>query len=201
MFKYLGENDSLKVREYMTELDDRTEVRKYVDKGKNSLFQIAAKKDSLECMKVIAELILDMNSKVKIPIDKRKEYLADMINVHSAASEGFNAMHLASFRGAIDMVRFLKEHGADIHMRSRNGSSMLHLATQGDQPRMMKYYLDEGIHIDTVNSQKHTSLHWATLFGCEVAQSFLLAWEANIECTDVNGQTPLHVGCKYMQQS
>ena len=129
MFKYVGDNDSLKVREYMTELDDRTEVRLYVDNSKNSLFQVAAKKDSLECLKVMAELILDTDSKVKITLEKRKEYLADMINVHSQASEGFNAMHLASFRGAIKIVRFFKEHGADIHVRSRNGSSMLHLAT------------------------------------------------------------------------
>jgi ankyrin repeat protein len=46
--------------------------------------------------------------------------------------EGFTALHFASFRGNIVLVRLLIEQHADISVRNKFGINMLHVAAQGD---------------------------------------------------------------------
>jgi palmitoyltransferase ZDHHC13/17 len=47
--------------------------------------------------------------------------------------EGFTALHFASFRGNIRIIRLLIGVGANINVRNNYGINLMHIAAQGDQ--------------------------------------------------------------------
>jgi len=47
---------------------------------------------------------------------------------HKTEEDGFIALHFASFRGNVNMIKLLLENGADMHMRNNFGINVLHVA-------------------------------------------------------------------------
>lgn len=47
---------------------------------------------------------------------------------HRTEEDGFTALHFASFRGNINIINLLLDHGADMNIRNNFGINVLHVA-------------------------------------------------------------------------
>lgn len=54
--------------------------------------------------------------------------------------DGFTALHFASFRGNIALIKLLMKNGADMYIRNNFGINVMHVAAQGDQPISLFYF-------------------------------------------------------------
>lgn len=69
-------------------------------------------------------------------MDKAKGLITDaQIQVwinHKTDDDGFTALHFASFRGNITLIKLLIENGADKFVKNNFGINVMHVAAQGD---------------------------------------------------------------------
>ena len=57
---------------------------------------------------------------------------------------------------------------------------MLHVAAQGDQPSSLVYFIQKGLDINSRDKKGSTPLHWAAFSGAELALSYILAWDIDV---------------------
>ena len=102
-----------------------------------------------------------------------------------AGGEQFTALHLASFKGNMNAIHTLIEHGADPQALNLFGLNMLHVAAQGDQAAALYYFKTEcKVPINATDKRGSTPLHWACYSNSEIALSYLLAWKPNLDMRD-----------------
>ena len=51
---------------------------------------------------------------------------------HKTTDDGFTALHFASFRGNLVLIKLLLKHGSDMHIKNFFGINVMHVAAQGD---------------------------------------------------------------------
>ena len=73
---------------------------------------------------------------------------------------------------------------------------MLHVAAQGDQPASLYFFRKLGLDIDSRDKRQSTPLHWAAFSGAELALSYIVAWNPDINAVDSKGLTALHLAVK-----
>ena len=54
----------------------------------------------------------------------------------------------------------------------------------------------QGLNINSRDKRDSTPLHWAAFAGAELALSYIVAWECDINAVDAKGLTPLHLAVK-----
>lgn len=64
----------------------------------------------------------------------------------------------------------------------------------------MQFFLNEGIDINGVDNKESCALHWAAYSGSELVLHYILAFGAEIEATDREGFTPLHIAVKMSEE-
>jgi palmitoyltransferase len=47
---------------------------------------------------------------------------------HKTDDDGFTALHFASFRGNLTLIKMLLENGADMNLRNNFGINVMHVA-------------------------------------------------------------------------
>lgn len=67
------------------------------------------------------------------------EQIKDWVNKRTDTDQ-FTPLHLASFKGNMDAVEVLIEHGSDPMAINAYGLSMLHTAAQGDVANSLYYF-------------------------------------------------------------
>ena len=108
--------------------------------------------------------------------------------------DGLTALHYASFRGNIPIIKFLISHGANPFVKDKDGHNVIHIAAQGDQIGAIYYYIQNfNFDLNDKDRRESTALHWAAYLNKEVALSFLIAWGANPNSFDADYNTPLHL--------
>lgn len=96
--------------------------------------------------------------------------------VNAQNDEGTTCLHLAAFKGDLQMIKFLISVGADPTILNYNGLSLFHIAAQGDQPISMAYFAAmPQLDLRQRDSKNGTALHWACFLGCENSVNFLLS--------------------------
>jgi ankyrin repeat protein len=112
--------------------------------------------------------------------------------------ERFTALHFSTYHGNIDLIRMMTEEmGADFSIKNVYGANVLHVAAQGDQPCPLYYFVQlKDMDINTADNRGSTPLHWACYSKAEFALSYILAMAPDLEITDQNGLTPLHLAVK-----
>ena len=100
---------------------------------------------------------------------------------HKTEEDGFIALHFASFRGNVNMIKLLLENGADMHMRNNFGINVLHVAAQGDQPISLYFFKEKGIDINSKDNRNSTPMHWACYSRSEIALCYLLSWVKDLD--------------------
>ncbi len=114
--------------------------------------------------------------------------------------DGFSALHFASFRGNITLIKMLLSHNADMHIKNNFGINVMHVAAQGDQPISLFFFKEMGFDLKCRDNRQSTPLHWACYSRSEIALCYLLAWVTDLEDKDVEGYTPLHLAIKSVDQ-
>jgi len=122
-----------------------------------------------------------------------KQTIQNWINEKSV--QGYTPIHYASYRGNIEIIKYLVEYGADINVVNKKGLNVMHLASQGDRPNSLVYFKEyHNINIELRDGLGSTALHWATYTSSNSSLQFLLSFEGiNVNAQDVEGYTPLHL--------
>jgi len=129
--------------------------------------------------------------KKKLGIDAI-EILKTWINYKN--NQGSTALHYASYKGNIELINILIENGADVEVVNNRGLNMLHFAAQGNQPVSLVYFKDKHfLNIHSMDELGSTILHWACYTSGEQAVDFILSWNIDIDHSDKEGITALHL--------
>lgn len=111
----------------------------------------------------------------------------------------FSALHYASYRGNVEIMKVLLDLGADMNIQNSFGLNVLHIAAQGDSP--VSIYLFHKIHkmsLSSTDSRGSTPLHWACFSNSELALIYLVSWMSldQFDIQDNEGFTALHIAVK-----
>jgi len=108
-------------------------------------------------------------------------------------------MHYACGRASLEVVKLLKEKGADFRAVTKDGRSMLHMAACNADPTTLQALIQWGVAPDGKKSHGQTVLHVAAWKGhLAVVEALLEALQESAsghdmaECVDDLGRSPLH---------
>jgi ankyrin repeat protein len=107
--------------------------------------------------------------------------------------DGWTPLHLAAFFGHPEVVDFLLEHGADMHVVSKNASSVmpLHSALANRQTETAILLIERGADIEArQTSYEYTPLHYAAANGLESIVQRLLNLGAKTTVEGLDGKKP-----------
>lgn len=123
-----------------------------------------------------------------------QEYIKD-IDMYLTESNGWNALHYASYHGYIEIANYLiNSLKADINCMNKEGFTPLHLAVFKDQEEMVKLLLNtNGINVNCFHNQFGTPLHLACKKRHFKIASLLVASKADLKIKDKNGKVPIEV--------
>lgn len=142
---------------------------------------------------------LNLYEFVKIIFEEmiKREIDSKIINnlVNKSSMKHLTAIHLASYRGNIEIIKILIKYGADIYSKNDRGLNVLHMTAQGDQPAALIYFREKhGMDLEEVDLMGNTPLHWASYMGSESFIKIILSYRnLNVNCQECQGLTPLHL--------
>ena len=130
---------------------------------------------------------------------KNEEIFKNFINAKTQG-DNLTALHYASFRGNIKIIKLLIENHAEINALSSNGYNMIHKAAQGNKPSaIVLFYKKYKMDLESTDENQITALHLAAANGMENSVIYLLSLGINPNLKDKNGYTALHYAVKKNQ--
>jgi ankyrin repeat protein len=124
---------------------------------------------------------------VNLPTD-----LIKWVNMQS--EQGYTALHYASYRGNIDVIKILIESGANLNITNKRGLNVFHMSAQGNQPTSLVYFREKyNFDLHSIDDMGSTALHWACYTGSENAVIFILSYSPKLNIQDKEGFTALHL--------
>jgi len=112
-------------------------------------------------------------------------------------SDGFTALHYASFNGNKKIIDILIANGANIQAKSNQGLGMMHLAAQNDMAYTLTYFMKMGLNVNDKDKEQSTPLHWAAFRQQPTSMYYLLGWAPDLNSQDAKGNTPLHIAAEF----
>jgi palmitoyltransferase len=196
VFDYLENENTNKIKEMMSQ-----DIKIWEFKSKNNDNSTVLHVSVFKKLFTLVELIIDYCKK------KNKEGLAKFINQKN--NLGATAIHYASFRGNINIIKLLVENGANIYERTERNLNVIHYSCQGNKPSALMYFYlkfnkEEDYKLLTEKDKGgSTALHWAAYTSSEDALLFLINLDYFnndeekrknfIDSQDSQGLTPLHL--------
>ncbi|SEM99390.1 ankyrin repeat domain-containing protein [Lihuaxuella thermophila] len=134
--------------------------------------------------------------KVAVFLQQHPERMNEM------SRDGWTPLHLASFFGHVELVRFLLKKGADVRAISRNqmANQPLHAAIAGGVEEVALLLLKHGARVNTPQHLGYTPLHVAVLTGSTVLVKRLLEWGADPSVHTDEGKTALDLAMENGKQ-
>ena len=129
---------------------------------------------------------------------KKIIFLLTLINIFSA-----NAAELdptlqdkickTTAKGLVgDVALFLNERPKYIEAKNSQGASLMHIAVSAGNVKLTKFLKDKGLTFAGIDYLGNSMMHYANTK--TIAQC--LASQIDINCTNFQGQTPLHLACQ-----
>ena len=109
------------------------------------------------------------------------------------------ALHLAAFRGWLEIVKLLLDHSAKTTAENEQGETPLHLVSrgtydfQGHGVKTARLLLEHGVDVNAPDKDQNTPLHSASYVGRLEIVQVLLDHGANAGSKNAQAQTPLHL--------
>uniref|UniRef100_A0A8C4M8X4 Fibronectin type III and ankyrin repeat domains 1 n=1 Tax=Equus asinus asinus TaxID=83772 RepID=A0A8C4M8X4_EQUAS len=128
---------------------------------------------------------------VKVDVPNKFGFTALMV----AAQKGFTSLMLACYAGHLEVVKYLRRHGASWETRDLGGCTALHWAADGGHCNVIEWMLKDGCEVDAVD----TGSGWTPLMrvsavsGNQGVASLLIDAGADVNVRDKDGKTPLMV--------
>ena len=140
----------------------------------------------------------DINNNSQEKAENEKIF-RDFINAKTDI-DNQTALHLASFRGNIEVIKILISNHAEINALTTNGYNVIHKAAMGNKPSSIVYFNKKyNMDLEATDENKMTALHLATLSCMENSVIYLLNLGVNVNSQDKDGNTPLHFAIKKSQ--
>jgi ankyrin repeat protein len=112
--------------------------------------------------------------------------------INSKSKEGFTPILLAAYKGNIEIIKLLIEHGADYLITNKSGLSILHMAAQGNQPAVIVFFKEKyNKDLNEKDNVGSTVLHWSCYSESLDVLNLLLSYNITIDVQDGEGNTPL----------
>ena len=127
------------------------------------------------------------------------EYLLTLkdIRINQQDSIKRTPLHWAAVLGHAAIVELLLNHGADYLLPDNNGVRPLHYAVQNNNKDVVATMITAGNVTDEPDKDHRTALMWGALKGhVDVLRVLLDSRCGDINATDINHQTALHMSCQ-----
>jgi ankyrin repeat protein len=91
-------------------------------------------------------------------------------------TDGSTALHCATWKGHLEVVKFLLKAGADVHAHNSNdhwGTTPLHAAAHANQTAIVQLLIDAGADVNAKDMNGKTPLHHTTFHKATAAAKIL----------------------------
>ncbi len=127
-------------------------------------------------------------------LEKMKELIAaDQDLLNSIDQTGYSLLHLAAYRGYMDIVQYLVENGLDTNVRSGGNSTPLHGAGVYGHLNVVKYLVENGAEVDTPNQGGYTPLLSSAAGGHGYIVHYMIGKGANVNAKNQQGINALMI--------
>ena len=200
IFDSISANDINKISQFILNKDNKIwEIKKPENL---TVLHNACALDKTDVIITIIEktkIRLGLDNKSNITSEEKSQnekIFKDFINEQT---EGDNqtALHYASFRGNIKIIKLLIANHADINSLTHTGYNMIHKAAMGNTPSAIIYFNKKyNMSLEDTDENQMNALHLAVRNGMENSVIFLLSLGLNPNFKDKDGNTALHYAVK-----
>ena len=164
--------------------EPKNAVWEYVNTSNgNSILHILLIKEQIELAEKAIKIIKDITS---------LEIFTKFINHQN--HKGINILHLACYKGNMNLIKFLLSNGINYKVKSNTGLSCLHFAAQTNKVTVIYYFIKKyKINKYEEDNNGNTFYHWACFCSSEkVIDFFLNDKKFEINTKNNEGYLPLH---------
>ncbi|XP_061098170.1 ankyrin repeat domain-containing protein 6b isoform X1 [Conger conger] len=109
---------------------------------------------------------------------------------------GRTPLHLASYKGHIEVVRILLKAGCDLDIQDDGDQTALHRAAVVGNSDVISALIQEGCAQDRQDKDGNTALHEVSWHGFSQSVKLLVKAGANVHAKNKAGNTALHLACQ-----
>ncbi|KAM6953954.1 ankyrin repeat domain-containing protein 6b [Aplochiton taeniatus] len=109
---------------------------------------------------------------------------------------GRSPLHLASYKGHIEVVRVLLKAGCDLDIQDDGEQTALHRAAVVGNSDVLTALIQEGSALDREDKDGNTALHEVSWHGFSQSVKLLVKAGANVHAKNKAGNTALHLACQ-----
>ena len=198
ILEFISTNNTEKLSEYI--LDPQNKIWEIKFAENFTILHNACATDKTDIVITIIEktkirLGLDNNENNNLSQEEKTENLKIFKDFINAKTDGDNqtALHLASFRGNIKIIKLLIANYAEINVLTAKGYNMIHKAAMGNKPSAIIYFNKKyNMNLEDTDENQMNALHLATRNCMENSVIYLLNLGINVNLKDKEGNTALH---------
>lgn len=113
------------------------------------------------------------------------------INWQDSRVDGVTALHEASQKGNIEIVKYLLQEGSNVHLQNYNGFTALHVAAYTGENEIVRTLIAAGADVNAQAKDNVTPLHAAASMGHIDTVQLLVSSGAKVHATtSKKGETP-----------
>ncbi|KAM9339126.1 ankyrin repeat domain-containing protein 6b [Symphorus nematophorus] len=109
---------------------------------------------------------------------------------------GRSPLHLAAYKGHIEVVRILLKAGCDLDIQDDGEQTALHRAAVVGNSDVINALIQEGCALDRQDKDGNTALHEVSWHGFSQSVKLLVKAGANVHAKNKAGNTALHLACQ-----
>lgn len=163
-----------------------------IDNMGKTILHYACEKNNFELVKTILQNLFAGAKMIASQNNKNEVTRMEFINKQNI--DGLTAIHYSTFRGNIEIIRYLINHGGNPFIKDYDGHNVIHIAAQGDKVNAIYYFIKNfNFDVNDRDTKESSALHWAAYLNKEISLSYLVAWGANVNAQDLEKNTPLHL--------